>query len=376
MISPIAYLEFFRTENVNFFSGVPDSLLKEFCACVGEELYESQHIISVNEGGAIALAIGNHLATGDVPLVYIQNSGLGNCVNPLLSLASPEIYAIPMVLMIGWRGEPNEPDEPQHVHQGRVMLSMLESMDVPYVVLDQQADIAFEQTTKLLNKARTQNRPVAIVVRKNTFSKYSKAKIKDANVLNREEVIGFIADSLPNDACVICTTGMPSRELFEFRKSRAESHSSDFLTVGGMGHASHIALGIAAAKSRRAVYCIDGDGAALMHLGALAINGQARLENFHHIVLNNGAHGSVGGQPTVAKKIDLCGIAEACGYKLTGRVSNRETLRSAINSTINQSGPSFFDVRVGVDSRSNLGRPSTTPEENKLAFIENLRGCN
>lgn len=373
MISPASYLEFFKAESVNFFSGVPDSLLKQFCACVSEELHESQHTIAANEGGAIGLAIGNYLATGEVPLVYLQNSGLGNCVNPLLSLASPEIYAVPMVLMIGWRGEPDQPDEPQHIHQGRVMLNMLESMEIPYIVLDRQEEIAFAQTKQLLDKAKSQNCPCAIVVRKDTFSNYVKQQVNEAGVMKREDVIASVIDALPKSACVICTTGMPSRELYEIRRARKESHSMDFLTVGGMGHASHIALGMAAAIPERPVYCIDGDGAALMHLGSMAINGQSRIGNFHHIVLNNGAHASVGGQPTVAKKIDLCGIAVACGYRLTARVDAEEALELALNSTLVERGPSFMDVIVGAESRGDLGRPTTTPKQNKLALMSHLR---
>ena len=357
---------------VNFFTGVPDSLLKDFCACVTKTMTARDHVIAANEGAAVGLAIGHYIGTGSIPLIYLQNSGLGNIVNPLLSLASHEVYGIPIVLMLGWRGEPGVNDEPQHIHQGRVMFAMLESMNIPTVVLSDDNLKAEIQTKAAVEQARKTKSPVAIVVRKNTFSKFEGPQFGTDHPMSREEAIIAAAESLEDNAAVICTTGMPSRELFEFRARNNAGHHRDFLTVGGMGHAIQIALGLAMAQPHRRVYCFDGDGAALMHMGSMAITGQSRAKNLIHLVFNNGVHDSVGGQPTVGFDIDMPKIATGCGYFSAQRVTTQAGLQNAIVSSRGTDGATFIEAQVRPGNRANIGRPTSTPEENKLAMMKFL----
>lgn len=372
MLCPTDYLRVLGDSGVTFFTGVPDSLLKEFCACVTVTLKPEDHLISANEGAAVGLAIGHYIGTGSLPLVYLQNSGLGNVVNPLLSLASPEVYGTPMLLMLGWRGEPGKKDEPQHVHQGRVMAKMLEDMDLPVVVLSEDMVEAEVQTKAAAQQARDINGPVALVVKKNTFDKYAAPEVEADLPLGREEAIIAAAETLEDNAAVIFTTGMPSRELFEFRARNEAGHDRDFLTVGGMGHASQIALGLAMSQPARPIYCFDGDGAVLMHMGSMAITGQSNAKNLIHLVFNNGVHGSVGGQPTVGFNIDMPKIAIACGYASAQRVTNKKGLHSAITMARATDGVSFIEVQVRPGNRADIGRPTSTPEQNKVAMMKFL----
>ena len=372
MLCPTDYLRVLGDSGVTFFTGVPDSLLKEFCACVTVTLKPEDHLISANEGAAVGLAIGHYIGTGSLPLVYLQNSGLGNVVNPLLSLASPEVYGTPMLLMLGWRGEPGTKDEPQHVHQGRVMAKMLEDMDLPFVVLSEDMVEAEVQTKAAAQQARDINGPVALVVKKNTFDKYAAPEVEADLPLGREEAIIAAAETLEDNAAVICTTGMPSRELFEFRARNEAGHDRDFLTVGGMGHASQIALGLAMSQPARPIYCFDGDGAVLMHMGSMAITGQSNAKNLIHLVFNNGVHGSVGGQPTVGFNIDMPKIAIACGYASAQRVTNKKGLHSAITMARATDGVSFIEVQVRPGNRADIGRPTSTLEQNNVAMMKFL----
>jgi len=369
MLSPESFLDSLQAGGVRFFAGVPDSLLKQICACITERLDPADHIITANEGAAIGLGIGYHLATGETPLVYMQNSGLGNVVNPLLSLASPEVYSIPMVLLIGWRGRPSIKDEPQHVHQGRVTEDMLRVMDIPVQVLGEDMMAAQANVDWAVSKAKQINGPVALLVKKGTFDSY-KMNIKSADVpLEREEAIIKVASSLEDNAVVVCTTGMPSRELFEYRARTGARHETDFLTVGGMGHASQIAMGISLQKKNRPVYCIDGDGAALMHMGSLAISGMSGASNFIHIIVNNGAHESVGGQPTLGMQVDFPAIAKACGYVSAVRVKSKAEIDAALEQARNTKGPAFIEIFVRTGHRDDIGRPTTTPVQNKIALM-------
>lgn len=372
MIDPKLYLATLLDLGVEFYAGVPDSLLKEFCACVTEKLGSNFHMVAANEGGAIGLAIGHHIGTGKVPLVYMQNSGLGNSVNPLLSLASPEVFSIPMLLMIGWRGEPGVKDEPQHVHQGRVMIKMLEAMDVPAVVLATDQPVASRQTMEAIEHAKTIHGPVAIIIKKNLFDPYKKQSSVSHLSVTREAAIIEVASTIEPDAVIIATTGMASRELYEYRTSNALGHERDFLTVGGMGHTSQIATGIALSQTNRKVYCFDGDGAAIMHMGSLGISGMSGASNLVHIVFNNGAHGSVGGQPTIGFDIDLCQIARACGYSNATRIKTLSEISTVIRANSTQSGPWFLEIQTRPENRANIGRPKSTPAENKTNLMKFL----
>lgn len=372
MLRPEEFLDDLARVGVSFFAGIPDSLLKHFCACITDTLPSGNHTITANEGAAVGLGIGYHLATGEVPMIYMQNSGLGNVVNPLMSLASPEVYAVPMLLMIGWRGAPDQQDEPQHVHQGRVTEAMLASMEIPAQILSTTPATARRQVKHAVARARTDSAPVALLVQKGTFDTYTYTRPLSSLPLTREEAITLCAEAVEDNGAVVCTTGMPSRELFEDRVRTNAGHHRDFLTVGGMGHASQIALGIAMTCPDRPIYCFDGDGAALMHMGSLAISGQSGCDNFIHIVLNNGAHESVGGQPTVALSLDLPAIASACGYVSVTSVDTGTALTAALDQAKAANGPAFVEVCVRAGHRSNVGRPTTTPVENKAALMKHL----
>ncbi len=360
---------------IGFFAGVPDSLLKHFCAYLADHAPADKHVIAANEGGAVGLAAGHYLATGKPAMVYLQNSGQGNAMNPLLSLCDPEVYGIPMLLLVGWRGEPGNPDEPQHVKQGRVMKDVFEAMEIPHEVLSQETAMASAQVERLLDLAVQKSRPVALVVKKGTFSEY---KPKNTHTplgnLSREEAIGMVAGTLPSNAVVVSTTGHISRELYAYREKHGEGHGRDFMAVGGMGHASQVALGIALAQPERPVFCFDGDGAVLMHMGGLALVAQSGCGNLKHIVFNNGVHGSVGGQPTVAASVSLVDVARTCGYRKVWLAEDSRGLKKAVADLNVEIGPGFLEVRVSVQARHDLGRPDTTPHENKMALMGFLHG--
>ena len=376
MTDPKLFFDALTQAGIEFYAGVPDSLLKDICAYISDNTNAENHIIAANEGSAFALGIGYHLATNKVPLIYMQNSGLGNIVNPLLSLADPEVYAIPSLLMIGWRGEPGVKDEPQHKKQGRITLEMLQAMEVPFHIIT--PDMSPSEVQDVINNAVTEtkasNRPNALVVKKGSFSPYELQKTSSSNFpLLREDAIKIIIDNMANEDIVVSTTGVASREVFEYREALGQSHERDFLTVGGMGHASQIALGIALHKPGRQVYCFDGDGAALMHMGAMAINASAACPNFTHIIFNNGAHDSVGGQPTVAHQIDISAIAGAVGYADVLQVETEDEIKESILELKNVAGPSLLEIKVNKGFRKDLGRPTKTPIQNKTDLMGFIR---
>lgn len=352
-------------------------MLKEFCAYVDAVLPPELHIITANEGSAVAVAAGYHLATDSVPLVYMQNSGLGNSVNPLLSLADADVYGLPIVLLVGWRGEPGVKDEPQHVKQGRVTPAMLDAMEIPYWVLDADEDAAMKSATKAVGEAVLRNAPVVLLAREGIFSNSDKRRPNahgQRYKLSRERALECVVEALPSSATLVSTTGKISRELYELRRKMGQSGASDFLTVGSMGHASQIALGISIAAPEQLVVCIDGDGAVIMHMGGLASVGTVAPKRFLHIVLNNGAHESVGGQPTSAFDIDLSAIAKATAYReVMPMISEESEIAGAIAKMLSTEGPVFQELRVSTGSRGDLGRPVETPKENKKLFADRLR---
>lgn len=372
MIRNEAFFDALKKNGIEFYCGVPDSLLKNFCAYLSDVTDSKEHIITANEGAAIALATGYHISTGKMPLVYLQNSGLGNAVNPLLSLADPEVYRIPMLLMVGWRGEPGVADEPQHRKQGRIQNSMLDAMEIPYFTLDADSPDVKGLVSKAVNKANETGGAVAIVVRKNAFELCEQRVGRRRNFnLSREEAITCVLDKLSSDDIIVSTTGKASREVYEYREYRNQGHKNDFLTVGSMGHASQIALGIAL-HTNRTVFCLDGDGSVIMHMGSLAIIGENAPRNFKHIVLNNGAHDSVGGQPTVGFDISIPTIAKACGYQSVFTVSSKEELEAKLTKFLSMNGPVLLEINVDTGAREDLGRPESTPVENKHELMKTL----
>ena len=377
MIDASLFLKQLTTSGYTFFTGVPDSLLSAFCSEITQEADQLCHITAANEGGAIALAAGYHLGTGKIPVVYMQNSGLGNAVNPLLSLVDEEVYQIPMLLIIGWRGRPGTKDEPQHIKQGRVTTSLLDTMEIPYFVVCQSTDYdsLIEKVTSLIQNTGI---PHALVIAPDTFEKsnHQPTAAEGKGNLSREEALKVVVGELGSQDIIVSTTGKLSRELFEYRESKKESHQQDFLTVGSMGHASQIAAGITLSNPDRHVVCLDGDGALLMHLGALAINTTIGLTNFTHIVFNNGSHESVGGQPTVAQDIDLCAIASACGYNDVLSISPKTTIELKLmlqsKMSLKSAKPVFVEIVVDKKSRADLGRPTMSAKENKKTFMKFL----
>lgn len=369
MIDPKTFISALHEASVEFYAGVPDSLMSSFSAVLGDASFVGEHLITACEGGAVSAAMGYHLATGKYGLVYMQNSGLGNALNPLVSLAHSEIYSIPMILLIGWRGEPDQADEPQHIKQGAITLAQLELLDIPYLVIDGQSD--FRQVVRDTILSLEQNsRPLAIVVKKGTFAPFVAGSPGGGlSDYGREEAIGDILDICDDDGLVVSTTGKISREVYECREARNEI-CEDFLTVGGMGFASSIALGVALGNLDRQVVCIDGDGALLMQMGGVPIIGSQKPKKLIHFVLNNAMHESVGGQPTVAGEIDILQFALASGYASAERVSSFDKLQEAYSKAVAEDGPHLIEVRIRGGARENLGRPKSSPIRNKEAFMK------
>ena len=378
MISPKFFYDTLASYGIDFYAGVPDSLLKNLCAYITDNADEAHNIIAANEGGAMGLAAGHYLATGQIPVVYMQNSGQGNIINPLASLTDPDVYNIPVLLVIGWRGKPGVHDEPQHVKQGKVTTGLLNVMGIDYTVLSKDEDKAEAQIKKAVTYMQATKQCYAIVIEKDTFDAYTLQNVeKNDLTMSREEAIQTVAAALGEKDAIVSTTGMISRELFEYRTAMNQGHERDFLTVGSMGHASQIALGIALAKQDRKVWCFDGDGASIMHMGSMAIVASKNAANFIHVVFNNGAHDSVGGQPTVGLKIDLPAVAKAVGYPQVYSVSSKDELEKLLTSSISHNpsceGPVFLEVKVKKGNRKDLGRPTTTPVQNKEALMDFLK---
>lgn len=372
MIRPEFFIEKLRENGIDCFAGVPDSLLKNICAYITDHCDAEHNIIAANEGAAVGIAAGHYLATGKPACVYMQNSGEGNIINPLASLTDEEVYNIPVLLLIGWRGRPGVHDEPQHVKQGKVTTGLLNVMGVNYEVLSKEEDKAEKQIAKAI--IALQNKEVfALVIEKDTFDAYTLQSVeKNDLTMSREEAIQTVAAELGEKDAIVSTTGMISRELFEYRTAMNQGHERDFLTVGSMGHASQIALGIALEKADRRIWCFDGDGATIMHMGSMAIVAQKAPKNYVHVVFNNGAHDSVGGQPTVGLSIDLPRIARAVGYKHTYSVTTEEDLTDVLSEVKSTDGPTLLEVKVKKGNRKDLGRPTTTPIQNKEALMEFL----
>lgn len=358
----------------DFYTGIPDSQLKALCDYL-MNVYgvdSRHHIIAANEGNAVAIAAGYYLATGKIPVVYMQNSGEGNVINPLASLMNEKVYAIPCVLIIGWRGEPGVHDEPQHIYQGEITCRLLEDMGIDYFVIGKDTTEAEVQTVMSDYKEKLkQGLNIAFVIRKGALTYDKTVNYHNNNSMKREEILQHIISVSGGDP-VIGTTGKTSRELFEIRTNAGQTHDTDFLTVGSMGHCSSIALGIALHKPKTKIWCIDGDGAALMHMGALAVIGSCKPENLVHIIINNGSHETVGGQPTVMRNLNFWEIARDCGYPYSVCVSNFKTLDEELNKAKEMGDLVLIEVKCALGARDDLGRPTTTAIENKERFIEYL----
>lgn len=367
--------ELVKTIGSDFYTGVPDSQLKSLCNYLMNTygIDKNHHIIAANEGNCVALAAGYHLATGKIPVVYMQNSGEGNIINPVASLLNDKVYAIPMIFIIGWRGEPGIHDEPQHIYQGEVTIKLLEVMGIESFIIDKETTIQeLENKMVEFNQLLAKGKNIAFVVRKGALEYAEKVEYKNDNVMKREEIIKHIVKVSGKDP-IISTTGKASRELFEIREANGQGHQYDFLTVGSMGHSSSICLGVAINKPETKVWCIDGDGAALMHLGAMPVIGSIHPSNMVHVMINNGAHETVGGMPTVASYMNLTEIAKACGYSRVISVNSFDELDKELEIAKNNHELTFIEVKCSIGAREDLGRPTTTALENKENFMNYLR---
>lgn len=369
MIHPKEFYDRLLKYKFDFFTGVPDSLLKEFCLCIKDLAPKEKHMVAANEGNAVALASGYHIVSGNYGVVYMQNSGLGNAINPLLSLADEKVYEIPMLWIVGYRGEPGTKDEPQHKKQGEVTLPLLETLGVEYVILDENYKEQIAYCFEYIEKRR---KTIAMVVKKDTFFKYGKElDNQNFNELTREEVLETIIKSLDEEEYIVSTTGKTSREIFEIRERNKMEHGNDFLTVGSMGHTSSLALGMSLFTEKN-IYCIDGDGAFLMHMGGLAVAVQNAKDNFKYILINNGCHESVGKQPTIAYEIDIAGILKSFGFEQVITIQTGKELLTGIRQ-LKQHGKTALIVNTNEKSREDLGRPTTSAKENKEMFQKKIR---
>lgn len=371
MINPENLYQFLKSRDIEFYSGVPDSLMQNWLLTLQRNATESNHIIAVNEGAAVALAAGYYLSTGKLPVVYMQNSGLGNAVNALTSITDKEIYSIPLLLFIGWRGAPGIHDEPQHKKMGRITEDMLRVLEIPSFILEEEESQAFPTVENAANMAMQQQCAVAILVKENVFSKQGADARSSEYKLSRERAIDLLLDGCNEDDVLICTTGKASRELYDLNQNKPAPLPKIFYSIGGMGLANQIALGIDLQKRFR-IIMLDGDGAMLMHLGTAATIGQLASENYIHIVLNNGCHESVGGQPTEGFDIDLCHIASACGYRDVTLVTNEQQLQDWIAGPLNKPGKKFLEIRMNATCRDKLPRVSGPFTERKELLMSML----
>jgi len=367
MIETKAFYDYLINSNIDFFAGVPDSLLANLCACIKENSSCFNNVITANEGNAVAMCAGYYLSTGKIGLVYMQNSGEGNTINPLLSLVDEDVYSIPMLLVIGWRGEPGKHDEPQHVKQGKVTLSLLDAIGMKYSILSDNYQDDLEKAISYMEKNK---KPYALIIQKGIFSGYKTEKEKSEYQLTREDALKSIINCLNEEDIIVSTTGKTSREIFEIREQNHQGHSNDFLTVGSMGHTASIAYGISLGSNKE-IYCIDGDGSFIMHMGSLAVIGSKLTKNFKYIINVNNAHESVGGQPTCAKNLDIVKILMACGFKKVITAKTEKEITLAMKE-LKENSKVALVLYTKQGSREDLGRPTTTPIENKEALMKNL----
>jgi len=300
-----------------------------------------------------------------VPLVFLQNSGLGNAVNPLMSLAHPKVYGLPMLMLIGWRGAPGHKDEPQHNVQGAQTQNLLEAMQIPFHVIPNDPLQIMKVVAAALKEAKVGTQAVALLVEPKLFP--AKTEVPERATFTRHDALEVLCDVL-GDTPIVSTAGFLSRELYFLREDRAEGHGRDFLTVGSMGHALAIAQGIARARPGP-VACFDGDGASLMHLGTSALS--ASSPNLLHVLVNNGCHDSVGGQATPTGAVDFAAVMRAVGYSARS-VASAEELRVAAQA-LDASRPTFIEVKVGRGTREPLGRPAVSTHDCKHRFMQHLK---
>ena len=373
MVNQTQLFESLDKLGVKFFTGVPDSLLNDFCLYLVNNIPDGQHVMAANEDNAIAIAAGNYMATGNIPVVYMQNSGIGNATNPLLSLTHDCVYGIPMILVIGWRGDPSINDHAQHKKQGELTPVLMSDMDIPYEILDAD-DTVIEKFTWAVNKAKEISAPVALIAKKAILTqKEKKQTYADSKLMNREEAVAAVVDVLGGDAIYLGTTGRATREVHEQLIAHGIGEGHEWQNVGSMGHVSSVGLGLALARPDKHIVVFDGDAAAVMHMGALATNCRYKAGNMIHIVLNNGVNESVGGQPSAGYIIDLTTVAKACGYRTVGHaVETKEELQQIVRENKSGGMPLFIDVHVRQGIRSDMPKLNIDHKAQKEALMKNL----
>ena len=355
MINSKKLLNFLKNNKLNFFTGVPDSVLKNFTNLL---VNKSSHILAANEGSAVSIGIGYYLSFNKLPCIYMQNSGLANAINPLISIAHKGVYSIPLMMLIGWRGSPGTKDEPQHLIKGKITKNLLKLLGIKHAIIQSEKD--FYKIKQLINFSKKQKVPVACLFKKDGLSKVNlpkKTYIKKNNLKNkifRGEVIRQVLSSIENNTKIISTTGYTSRELYQIRHSEGYKKGKDFYMVGGMGHSSSVALGVALKKNRK-IICLDGDGSMLMHLGSLHTIGLANKKNFKHILLNNRSHESVGGQEISFKRVNMEKLTKGLGYSKFIQIKNNKDIKNKIKSMLN--GSVFLEILIEKGAIKNLGRP-------------------
>lgn len=373
MVNQKELFEALDAMGVDFYTGVPDSLLNDFCLYMTHNMSAEQHVMAANEGNAIAIAAGHYMATGKLPLVYMQNSGIGNATNPLLSLTHNCVYSIPMLLVIGWRGDPAINDHAQHKKQGELTPVLMKDMDIPYEILDAE-DTVINKFEWAVEKAREISSPVALIAKKAILTeKVKKQNYPESKLMNREEAVSAVIDIFGSDAIYLGTTGRATREVHEQLKLHGIDSGHEWQNVGSMGHASSVGLGIALAKPEQKVVVFDGDAAAVMHMGALATNCRYKAGNMIHIVLNNGVNESVGGQPSAGYVVNLTAIAAACGYRTSGHaVEKKEELQAIVKNYQKEDMPLFIDVHVRQGIRPDMPKLGIDHKAVKIELMENL----
>ena len=367
--------EFVHVLQSEFYTGVPDSLLQPLCNHLMKHygVDKKHHVIGANEGNCVAMAAGYHLATGKYPVVYMQNSGEGNAVNPIASLLNEKVYAIPAIFVVGWRGEPGKKDEPQHIFQGEITRSLLSLLSIESYVVGKETTVTeLTRVRASFEEQLSKGQSVAFVIQKGALTNDEEMVYSNAYHMTREAVVRAVSEVAKEDP-IISTTGKASRELFEAREARGEGHQYDFLTVGSMGHASSIACAIAAQKPETKIWCVDGDGALIMHMGAMAVVGRLQPDNLVHILINNEAHETVGGLPTAADAVSLSEIAKACGYQVIPKVEEEAELLEALKKCRDSRKLTFLEVDCALGARADLGRPTTSARENKEQFMQYLK---
>ena len=355
MIKVESLVKILKRNKSTFFTGVPDSVLKELSYTL-QNKDKKEHIIATNEGTAVSIGIGHYLSTKEVPCVYMQNSGLSNALNPLLSIAHEKVYAIPLILIIGWRGSPRIKDEPQHNVKGKITESILKLLNIKYTILRSINDLdKFEKQIKFSKK---KNSIVACLIEQGTLEKIDRIKKNsDFYKLNKELFLKTLLQSLDKNTKVISSTGYNSRELMHIRSKYKIIKTKDFYMVGGMGHTSSVALGYSL-TSKKKIICIDGDGSFLMHLGAIKTAGTFANKNFKYILLNNNSHDSVGGQNTYANNINFEKLSKSLGFKKFYSIKNDKNLKKTIKTFLSDDTLSFLEVKVSNSKIKNLPRPT------------------